>query len=84
VLESNPTNGYSWELSQPLDKNYIALISAKYVPGQSKLIGAAGKEVWTFKALKPGKPVISFSYLRPWEKDEQPADKKEFRLIIRQ
>jgi inhibitor of cysteine peptidase len=84
VLESNPTTGYSWELSQPLNKNYIKLINAKYVSAESRLSGAAGKEVWTFKALKPGETLISFSYLRSWEKDGQPADKKEFRLIIRQ
>jgi len=29
--------------------------------------GTPGKEVWTFKALKQGKSIISMEYSRPWE-----------------
>jgi predicted secreted protein len=46
-------------------------------------VGAGGKEVWTFKAAGEGSPTIHFKYVRPWEKDVPPADKKDFVIMIK-
>jgi predicted secreted protein len=37
----------------------------------TNLPGAAGKETWTFKALKPGSSTVSFDYSRPWAGGEK-------------
>lgn len=44
------------------------------------IVGAAGKEIWTFKALKKGKSTISMEYRRFWEKGAPPA--KTFSLTV--
>lgn len=82
TLESNKTTGYEWQLAKPLDRNTLKFVSSKYVAGDSNLIGAGGKEEWTFMALKPGKTTISLKYVRPWEKDAPPAKKVTFVVVI--
>ena len=83
TLNSNMTTGYHWELAKPLDKNKIELVSSNYIAPSTKLIGAGGKEVWTFKALKTGKASIFLKYVRPWEKNVAPASEKSFYITIR-
>jgi inhibitor of cysteine peptidase len=43
----------------------------EYVAPTSDLMGAPGKEVWTFKALEKGTTIIAMQYSRPWEGGEQ-------------
>ncbi len=70
-LKSNPTTGYSWKLT---DYNKAALTSVthRYVPPNTKLIGAPGFEVWTFRATPAAFTTardseIKFDYIRPWQ-----------------
>ena len=80
-MESNPTTGYGWQLSKTLDNN-IVLVTNAYIPPDSKLIGAGGHEVWTFKAIELGSAEISLKYVRPWEKN-QPARTNVFTVIVK-
>ena len=82
-LEANATTGYEWQLAKPLDEDIVQLISSEYLPDNSKLLGAGGKQVWIFKALKSGKATIYFKYVRPWEKKTPPENDKSFIIIIR-
>ena len=79
-MESNPTTGYGWQLSKTLD-NKIILVTNAFIPPDSKLCGAGGHEVWTFKAVGEGQMEISMNYVRPWEKD-QPARTNVFTVIV--
>ena len=36
--------------------------------------GTGGKEVWIFEARRRGASKISMEYIRPWEKDVEPAE----------
>lgn len=65
-MESNPTTGYGWQLSKALD-NKISLVTNAFIPPDSKLCGAGGHEVWTFKAIEQGQVEISMNYVRPWD-----------------
>jgi predicted secreted protein len=47
------------------------------------MVGAPGKEVWTFKAVKSGKTTINFKYVRPWEKDKAPTKTTSFQVVIK-
>jgi inhibitor of cysteine peptidase len=78
-LKSNPTTGYQWQLAEPL--NNIELVSSRYIPPNTNLVGAGGKEIWIFKAIKVGKTHISFKYLRPWE-SRQPEIQKIYLIDI--
>ena len=80
-MESNPTTGYGWQLSKTLDNN-IVLVTNAYIPPDSKLIGAGGHEVWTFKAIELGPAEISLKYVRSWEKN-QPARTNVFMVIVK-
>ena len=40
-------------------------------PQEQDVEGAAGKEIWTFNALRKGTSNISMEYSRPWEGGEK-------------
>lgn len=80
VLEANPTTGYQWELD--FDPDYIQLIDREYAPSSPReVVGAGGQETFNFLALKSGKTEITFSYLRPWEKEA--IKKRVYKIIIK-
>ena len=82
TLASNPTTGYKWDLAKPLDDKLIKLVTSEYVRPDTKLIGAGGKEVWTFKGVGEGKTEIDLKYVRPWEKDVEPVRKTNFVVVV--
>lgn len=84
TLDSNPTTGYRWQLSTPLDEKVLKIISSEYRMPETHIVGAGGKEVWTFKALSTGQTTIVFEYMRPWEKDKEPAKKATFTINIQE
>ena len=73
TLCSNPTTGFQWsESAQISDPTVVQQMDHKFVsPEAEGLVGAPGKEVWTFKALKKGTSTISVEYGRPWEGGEK-------------
>jgi len=83
VLDSNATTGYLWEIISPKESTIIKLVGSEYRKSQTGLIGAAGKEVWTFEATGKGKTEIIFKYIRPWEKDMPPAKTVTFKVNIK-
>lgn len=71
TLEANPSTGYQWTLSNPLDAHYLAFYSKEYVPPQApSRIGQSGRQVYSFQALRQGMTSISLKYCRPWEGGE--------------
>lgn len=73
-LESNPTTGYSWQLAKPVEEKVVTLVGSKYErAGQKGVIGAGGREHWTFKATATGKTSVEMKYVRSWEKDVPPV-----------
>ena len=73
ILCSNPTTGFRWsESAQISDQAVLEQIDHVFVPPEAEnIVGGAGKEVWTFKALKEGNSTISMEYSRPWEGGEK-------------
>jgi inhibitor of cysteine peptidase len=76
TLCSNATTGFQWsESAQISDPTVIQQMKHESVPPGTEeaegLVGAPGKEVWTFKALKKGTSTINLEYSRPWEGGEQ-------------
>ena len=84
TLESNPTTGFRWSESAEIsDQTMLEQVGHKFVSPETTLVGAPGEEVWTFKALKKGKPTISMEYRRPWEEGVEPADTFVLRVVVR-
>lgn len=73
TLCSNPTTGFQWsETAEISDTAVLEQVSHEFIPPQGTAqTGAAGKEVWTFKALSEGDSTVSFEYSRPWEGGEK-------------
>ncbi len=73
TLCSNATTGFQWsESAQISDQTVVQQTGHELVAPDAKgLVGAPGKEVWTFKALKKGTSKISLEYSRPWEGGEK-------------
>lgn len=84
ILKANATTGYQWQFAKPLDENLVQLISSKYLADKTKLVGAGGKQVWMFKALKAGRTNIAFKYVRSWEKNTPPQNEESFVIVINQ
>lgn len=73
-LESNPSTGFSWELTSISDSNVLEKLSNifetpsyKLPAGQEPPVGAGGMEFWNFKALMKGTSTISMEYSQPWD-----------------
>lgn len=85
TLESNPSTGFRWELTGIADPTVLAMAESNYestqAPGQTEpLIGAGGKETWTFNALKAGTTTFSMSYQRPQQANTSAT--KTFQLAV--
>ena len=88
TLESNPTTGFTWELTELSDQTVLALIEIKYEPGEEakqepSLSGAGGTEIWSFEALKKGEATISMEYSQPWEGGMKTAKIFEITVIVK-
>lgn len=74
TLCSNPSTGHQWsEAAQISDQAVLQQTEHEFVPPPKAIgcapppPGTAGKEIWTFKALKQGESTISMEYSQPWE-----------------
>lgn len=73
TLCSNPTTGFQWTESASIsEESVIYQYEHNFVPPDEEgVVGAPGKDVWTFKTLKKGTSTVSLEYSRPWEGGEQ-------------
>ena len=74
TLDSNATTGYSWELTGISDTGVLQKTDNKYVAPTSSLVGAGGKEVWTFQTLTAGTTTLSMEYSQPWTGGQKGAE----------
>ncbi len=83
VVESTPSTGYLWRLAEQPDPNVVKSLGMKFEPPpRTGLVGAPGKEVWTFRAEGAGQTVIRLEYVRPWEKGKPPARTETQQVIV--
>ena len=72
TLCSNPTTGFEWESARISDQAVLQEVDHRFEsPEAENIVGAAGKDVWTFRALKKGTSTVSMEYSRPWEGGEK-------------
>lgn len=79
---TSPGTGYGWELAAPLDENMLVVLETMNEAPESGLLGAREFEIWTCQALVAGEAEISLKYVRPWEKEVEPAKKHVFKVKI--
>jgi inhibitor of cysteine peptidase len=84
TLESNPAStGFQWELTENSDETVLQRVDQRYEPPEEGgMVGAPGKEIWTFKALKKGESSISLEYSQPWEGGTKAAETFELTVVV--
>jgi len=81
ALTSNPSTGFGWKMTLPVDQKTIKPLGSGYVAPQKMLMGAPGEEVYKFKAMTPGETKADFVYERPWERKTTPP-RKIFTILV--
>ena len=70
TLCSNASTGFSWE-PPVYDHAALRLVRVTTSAPAPGLVGAAGTETWTFRALTSGSHSVLFAYSRPWAGGEK-------------
>jgi predicted secreted protein len=83
TLQYNASTGYQWQFAKQPDEKLLKLVRTDYKTSETKRVGAPGDQVWTFKALAPGKAKIELNYVRPWEKGAAPAQNTNLVVVIK-
>lgn len=83
-LESNPTTGYTWNLSKETDTSVISLISSDYKQSSSdkELVGGGGYDTITFKAAAKGNTTIILTYNKTWEEGVEPEETFKLNIMV--
>ena len=74
ILESNPTTGYIWELTQADAQQVLQQGEAVFEP-KSDLLGASLNQIIYLEGLEEGETSVQFTYRRPWLRDQVPKRK---------
>ncbi len=69
-LCSNASTGYRWDAPR-FDGRYLSLLAHRSLAPTSAMMGAAGSEAWTFRALRAGATTMTLTYSRPWQGGEK-------------
>jgi predicted secreted protein len=73
TLSSNPSTGYAWQVASVSNPDMVRFVDSQYIRPESELVGAPGKQVLTFNALKEGSATIQLEYVRPFERGVPPV-----------
>ena len=82
TLCSNGSTGYAWE-TPVYDRAALRLVRVESTPASTGLVGAAGTQTWTFRALTPGSHRVLFAYSRPWAGGEKGLWRLALTTIVR-
>ncbi|MDD3118204.1 MAG: protease inhibitor I42 family protein [Victivallales bacterium] len=81
-LPENPTTGYLWQYDNSAPAT-CRVEDDRFIPSTSPLVGAPGTRCWKLVAVKPGRAVLSFRYVRSWEKDREPARRYTAVIVVK-
>jgi inhibitor of cysteine peptidase len=65
-LESNPSTGYSWQVTE-MDSKILSQWGDVTFEAKSELLGAPATQVTRFAAMAEGETTLRLAYMRPWE-----------------
>jgi inhibitor of cysteine peptidase len=82
ILDSNPTTGYSWELTSAPDTAVVRVVSDTYVPPSTQVPGAGGTQEIRIEGVAAGTATLEFGYRRPWETDVPPTETASFPVTV--
>src|SRR5207244_2712799 len=74
TLDSNPSTGYSWQVSNPRRAILQQQGEPEYTPPAQPMPGAGGQHTFQFTAVGVGKMALTLLYKRPFEPNAAPAE----------
>ncbi|MCA1906029.1 MAG: protease inhibitor I42 family protein [Desulfarculus sp.] len=85
TLDSNPTTGYRWFLTQAPDPAVVlvethAFVRDREATGQA---GSGGREIFAIRGVSPGFTEMVLEYHRPWERERGQPPAKVHRITLR-
>jgi inhibitor of cysteine peptidase len=82
ALVSNPSTGFAWSVADPSPAQLVLQGEPQYVPPGSTtpVVGAAGTQVFTFKATATGEAKLTLNYARSFEPTVPPE--KTFTVTV--
>ncbi len=86
TLDSNPTTGFSWALKGIGNESVLEQTGHEFKAAPASntpLLGAGGKEIWTFKALNKGTSTINMEYIRSWEQGVEPQETFALTVVVK-
>ena len=84
TLDSNTAStGFSWTNASVSNVSVIKEIDRASKEPNSKLPGASGQDIWTFKTLAKGTSTISMNYSKPWETGVEPVATFNVTIIVK-
>ena len=85
TLESNPTTGYSWEVSE-VDGAVLSQVGEaefRETPSEDEqMVGVGGTETLRFSSAA-GETTLTLVYHRPWEEDVEPLETFTVEVVVR-
>ncbi|HDS06992.1 MAG TPA: hypothetical protein ENO05_05135 [Bacteroides sp.] len=81
-LAANWSTGYHWSWTNKDEVTIADTTGMEYVADDPGLGGTAGREIWTFSALKKGEEALQFRYLSPDPAGGGAEETREFTLIV--
>ena len=87
-METNPSTGYSWQITNAQDLKYVKLTSSDVMTKKTdpELAGAPALQRFEF-AVNPGTAgkteTVRFAYFRSWETGVAPAEQKIYTIEIK-
>lgn len=85
TLESNPTTGYSWEVSEVDESVLVQMGEPEFKEAATEgeqVVGAGGTETFYF-ASAAGETTLTLVYHKPWEEDVDPLEIFSVEVIVR-
>ena len=79
ALPETRTAGYRWVIAKNGEPQ-LRLLDETTAPNTAA-VGGTGRHLWRFRAVSTGETELSFQYLRPWDKQAEPA--RAFQLKVR-
>ena len=85
ALTSNPSTGFGWSVRDPAPAQLRSEGEPKFVAATaaSPVVGAAGTQVFTFRAVEQGSVNLTLDYARPFEKGVPPNKSWSVTIVVK-
>ena len=84
-LCSNPSTGYSWSDDVEYDRSVVELVGRVFESGPTAsppTVGAAGMDIFSFRALGTGTTTVRMTYSRPFETGQAPLWTFQVQVLV--